>query len=165
MAETNEIEYPSASDSTNRYRSWLLVKLANPDDAPEVANKIFKEVGNPKQVPEFFSNDYPGLVKEDIVVIRADSVKFESGSLDIHLIVPVDLSSEKHLGIVKEYIQKVGGEKVYNAKVDFHFPLAPYFSNGYISEEEREIGVSEYKVPPVDDPGLTRNSPGDNPWG
>ena len=79
------------------------------------------------------------------------------------MIVPVDAKNDDELRHFKAQISKLGPViEIIEARVRHHFPEAPYLSNGYISIEEARLGL------PVELPEsvrLTRQSPGDNPWG
>jgi hypothetical protein len=111
---------------------------------------------------------------DELVVIRADVVEllYENESVeeartdrtcDFNLIVPVDAQNQEMLVNVYEYLRTYG--QVIFASVTDHSPEAPYVSNGYMSESEQKLGMEAYKIKPAETPGLSRKSPGDNPWG
>lgn len=130
---------------TDRFRSWFLLNVDKPGD---VAGELLQ---------------YADKAEWDLVLIRADVVHLsDESTCSINLIVPVDAGNEDDLTNFKDYLL-AKGFSVIEARVKNHFPIAPYLSNGYISKEEAILGLWEDVLP--ESLGLTRTSPGDNPWG
>jgi len=171
MAEATRNDYINAFESTNRYRSWLFVTVNDHSDPYIAAKQIFEDLGNPYKVKKEFGLENDG----DIVVVRVDVINpdIEIKPGGFHLIIPVDTKDSTEMDRVKQYIEglKNGEESVVaspitEANVQYHFPQGPYFSNGFISDIERTTGKIHHGVGPEQkDEGLTRRSPGDNPWG
>jgi hypothetical protein len=121
------------------------------------------DLGDPHNLPG--KNPSFNFNVGDVVVIRVDYVKGASG---FHLVIPVDTSSESNMDTIRTYISTLPDVQppVIEAHVEDHFPSAPYVSNGFISKDEANEGKTVHKIHPHDPIlGLTRKSPGDNPWG
>ncbi len=148
-----------ASESVNRFRAWFLMRVDKPQ---EVADQLVKAAGKPKDSPDFLLELLgEGSRIGDLVLVRADVVALlDESPCEINLIVPVDARSKDDLIKFKGYLQDFGS--VIEARVEYHYPEASYLSNGYVSYEEGNLGA---KVVKPDTMGLTRTSPGDNPWG
>lgn len=163
---------PSSNENKirDRIRAWFLIKVDKSEsEVKKFAMNLQDTWGNPRSLP----NSYKKLLeekgtkyeKENLVVIRSDVVILRNNNpCDINLIVPVDALSSTELDALKESLENDSDIKVLVAEVDNHFPRAPYVSQGFISKEEAILGISEDK-PIAETVGLTRNSPGDNPWG
>lgn len=146
----------------NRARAWFLIKTK--DKPNNVAKKIYDTWIDPHgTIPP----------SKDLVVIRVEVVKIQIDKqnvkdsaatikCDFDLVVPVDAKSDTELNLVKKDLQQYG--EVIEARVIQHFPVAPYLSTGYISVKEASSGILKKRILP-ETLGLTRRSPGDNPWG
>lgn len=144
---------PIASVTVNRFRAWFLIKLTN-NNPTDVAQQIYDEWIDP---------DGKNPPSDNLIVTRADVVEIHNDDVcDFDIIIPVDAINEAELLRFKEYLQTLG--QVLEARVLYHFPNAPYLSNGYISKEEAILGIDTKEVLP-ESLGKTRKSPGDNPWG
>ncbi len=144
---------PIASITVNRFRAWFLIKLAN-NNPTDVAQQIYDEWIDPD------GKNHPS---DNLIVTRADVVEIQNDDdCDFDMIVPVDAINEAELLRFKNNLQTLG--QVLEARVLYHFPNAPYLSNGFISNDEARLGIKTAEVLP-ESLGLTRKSPGDNPWG
>lgn len=173
MATTSSVKRKGASDEVRRNRSWILLKVMDKKTGKAISESRLKNFAenlqekfeNPKLKRRFyedlFSKSRPNYRIGDLVIIRVEVVKVNN--MMFNIIIPVDGRSQVEIDAFTQHLKRNKTYKidVIEAKVAHHFPKAPYLANGYISNEEANIGG---KIAP-DTIGLTRTSPGDNPWG
>jgi hypothetical protein len=155
MASESEGSKARAEDLLDRIRVWFLVKLNEPDQEEAAIKAIYDKWIDP---------DSSYGPNENLTVIRVDLVEVTGPlSCPFNLVVPVDALNESYLEEVIEDLNKIGQVNV--AKVIAHYPEAPYTANGYISIPEAQLGIKRGPDYLPESLGLSRKSPGDNPWG
>ncbi|TET34565.1 MAG: hypothetical protein E3J69_06065 [Anaerolineales bacterium] len=153
MSKASDDSPTTTKKILDRIRAWFLITPdnINPED---VAKRIYAEWIDPQGANPPSNN---------LVVIRADVVELiDESPCQVTVIVPADAKSDLDLDPLKAYLQQFG--TVIEARVKDYFPEAPYLSNGYISKDEAILGIHTKEIL-SESLGLTRTSPGDNPWG